>query len=116
MSLRLYMDEQVPDPITEGLRARGVDVLTVQEDGMAHRPDPELLDRAAVLGRVMVTQDKHFLIEAVSRQRLGKRFSGVIYGQQLRVTIGSCVHDLELLAKASEPDELADRIVHLPLR
>jgi len=116
LSLRLYMDEHVPNPITEGLRARDVDVLTVQEDGMVHRPDPELLDRAAALGRVMFTQDVHFLQDAVARQRLGEHFRGVSYGHQLRVTIGSCVHGLGLLAKVSEPEELADRIVHLPLR
>ncbi len=32
MSLALYMDEQVPRQITAGLRLRGIDVLTVQED------------------------------------------------------------------------------------
>jgi len=39
----------------------------------------------------------------------------VIYAHLLKVTIGQCVHDLELLAQVSEPDELADRVVHLPI-
>lgn len=37
MSLRLYMDANVPRAIAEGLRLRGVDVLTAQEDGAANR-------------------------------------------------------------------------------
>jgi hypothetical protein len=46
MSLGLYMDVHAPRPITRGLRRRGVDVLTAQEDGAARAPDPELLRRA----------------------------------------------------------------------
>ena len=32
--LRFYMDEHVPKAVTEGLRGRGVDVITVQELGL----------------------------------------------------------------------------------
>jgi hypothetical protein len=38
--LRLYMDVHVPIAVTYGLRLRGVDVLTAQEDGAAELPDP----------------------------------------------------------------------------
>ena len=47
MISKLYMDEHVPSAITEGLRWRGVDVLTAQEDGRTGEDDPELLDRAS---------------------------------------------------------------------
>jgi Domain of unknown function (DUF5615) len=40
MTVRFYMDEQVPRQITVGLRTRNVDVLTVQEDGQAGLDDP----------------------------------------------------------------------------
>lgn len=46
MSLRLYMDVHVRWAITAGLRRRGLDVLTAQEDGAARFEDPALLDRA----------------------------------------------------------------------
>lgn len=49
MSLSLYMDENVPIQITEGLRLRDVDVLTVQEDGLSSFPDPAVFDRAIEL-------------------------------------------------------------------
>jgi len=40
MSVGLYMDEHVPRAITEGLRLRGVDVLTAQEDNRRRASDP----------------------------------------------------------------------------
>jgi hypothetical protein len=45
MSVRLYMDVHVRRAVTEGLRMRGVDVLTAQEDGAAELTDTDLLSR-----------------------------------------------------------------------
>jgi hypothetical protein len=115
MSITLYMDEHVPRAVTIGLRLRGVDVLTAQEDERQKTPDHLLLDRAAELGRVLFSQDEDFLIEARRRQAEGVPFAGVIYAHQLRITIGVCVRDLELLAKASDPSDLTNRVEYLPL-
>lgn len=57
MTLRLYMDHHVPAAITEGLRSRGVDVLTALDDGTEEFEDPPLLQRATELDRVLFTQD-----------------------------------------------------------
>ncbi|HMP83584.1 MAG TPA: DUF5615 family PIN-like protein, partial [Verrucomicrobiota bacterium] len=72
MSLPLYMDVHVPLAITRGLRRRGVDVLTSQQDGTTRLPDDQLLDRATQLGRVIFSRDRDMLAEAVSRQRGGR--------------------------------------------
>jgi len=109
------MDEHVHRAITVGLRLRGVDVLTAQDDGRRNMPDDVLLDRATELGRVMFSQDEDVLAEAKRRQVKGRPFSGVIYAHQLRVTIGACVRDLELIARAAEPQDLANRVEFLPL-
>ncbi len=77
MSIELYMDVHVPRAVTEGLRLREVDVLTAQEDDTAEIPDPQLLDRATVLGRVLVSQDKDLLREAAFRQRSRSTRHGV---------------------------------------
>ena len=58
MSVKLYMDHHAPEAITEQLRRRGVDVLTAIEDGCAQMLDPDLLERAASLTRVLFTQDQ----------------------------------------------------------
>ena len=44
MTIALDMDEHVRRAVTLGLRLRGVDVLTVQEDNRIATPDPILLD------------------------------------------------------------------------
>ncbi len=109
------MDENVNRAITVGLRQRGIDVLTAQEDGRAGAPDDEILSRSTELGRVLFSQDDDLLREAKQRQVEGVRFSGVIYSHQLRITIGECVRDLELVAEATQPQDLVDSVLHLPL-
>jgi predicted nuclease of predicted toxin-antitoxin system len=115
MSLGLFMDVHVPSAVTVQSRLRGVDVLTAQEDKAGELLDPDLLDRASELGRILFTQDADLLTEASFRQRSGRRFVGVIYARQIGVTIGKSVADLELLAKATEPAEWVNRVEYLPL-
>lgn len=38
------MDEHIRRTITNGLKLRGIDVITVQEDGRTGTPDPILRD------------------------------------------------------------------------
>jgi len=116
VSVSLYMDVHIPGAITEGLRQRGVDVLTAQEDDGRRLPDNRLLDRSTALGRVLFTQDEDLLREATERQRHGVVFAGIIYGHQLDVTIGQCVRDLELIAKVNGAEDCANRVEYLPLR
>jgi hypothetical protein len=115
MSVAFYMDVHKRRAVTNGLRLRGVDVLTAQEDGTACWPDDRLLDRAGELGRILFSQDDDFLTEAELRQQEGRPFVGVIYAHQLAITIGQCVKDLELIAKAAEPEDLINRVEFLPL-
>lgn len=115
MSVKIYFDVHVRRAVRDGLRLRGVDVLTAQEDGAAEYDDPGLLDRSTVLGRVLFTQDDDLLREAKHRQLTGGTFAGVVYAHQLNVPIGQCIADLALIAQASEPDEWFNCTVYLPL-
>lgn len=116
MSVKLYFDVHVPRVIARELKRRGVDVLAAQMDGAARLLDPALLDRATALGRVLFSRDEDLLREATGRQNAGAPFAGVVYAHQLRVTIGQCVRDLELLALAGEPEDFRGQILYLPLR
>jgi len=109
------MDQHIPRAITEGLRLRGVDVITAFEDGADMIDDAELLDRASKLGRVLFTQDNDLLSEGAMRQEKGIPFNGVIYAHQMRVSMGTCIHDLEIIAKAGEAEDLLSKIQFLPL-
>ena len=76
--LRFYMDEHVSKVVTEGLRRRGVDVITVQELGLQTTEDARHLERAAQDGRVVVTQDADFLRLHAS----GLPHRGIVYAHQ----------------------------------
>jgi len=115
MAIQLYMNHNVPRAITDGLRARGVDVITAFENGANELDDPELLDRAAALRRVLFTRDYNLLQEAAEHQRSVTSFYGVIYAHQLHVSIGACIRDLEIIAKAGEPEDLLNRVQYLSL-
>lgn len=115
MALAFYIDEHVPDAITRGLRRRGVDVLRVQDNGQSNTDDGLILDEAMRLGRVVFTQDRDFLRHAQTRQATGVPFAGVVYAEQLLVTIGQCVRELEYMAAAGYPADMADKVEYLPL-
>jgi Domain of unknown function (DUF5615) len=113
--ISFYMDEHVPKAITNGLRLRGIDVLTVQEDDRTGIADNLVFDRAIELQRILFTQDDDFLVEVQKRQQLGLTFSGVIYAHQLAISIGKCINDLELIAQVVTLEELAGIVQYLPL-
>lgn len=115
MTLAFYMNEHVPRPITVGLRLRGVDVLTAQEDERRETDDVALLDRAAELGRVMFSFDADMLREATRRQWEGGSFAGLVFAHPTRISVGECIRDLEIIAKAGEPSDRPDQFVYLPL-
>jgi len=112
----LYMDEHVPRAITIGLRLRGIDVLTVQEDNYSGKSDSEILDRAVFMKRATFSNDDDLLKEASERQRTGKLFYGVIYAHHLKVSIGASVKDLELISKVGEIEEIKNHVIFLPLK
>lgn len=115
MAIRFYMDVHVPAAITGGLRHRGIDVLTSQEDGAREVADDVLLARAGELQRVLVSQDVDLLRIAHQWQVEGRPFLGVMFAHQGGISIGQCTADLELVAACCEEEELANRVLFLPL-
>jgi hypothetical protein len=116
MPLLLYMDVHVPAAITAGLRRRGIDVMTSQEDGSDRWSDDRLLERSTALGRVLFSQDDDLLAIATHWQQQGKQSSGVVYAHQLSAGIGTLVKDLELVLSCCTAGEVADRVTYLPLK
>jgi hypothetical protein len=58
-------------------------------------------------------------ISCLKRQRgsgAGDPLRALFMLNQLRVTIGQCINDLEIIAKAGEPEDFHNRVEHLPLR
>ena len=115
VSIKLYMNHHVDVAITEGLRRRGVDVLTCHDDGTTTWDDDRLLDRASQLGRVFFSQDDDLLAIAHRWQHGNRSSAGLVYGHQLDLSIGEAVRDLELIAGVYDPDDIRDRVEYLPL-
>jgi predicted nuclease of predicted toxin-antitoxin system len=115
VALDYYMDVHIRRAITEELRRNGVNVLTAQEDNAAELNDPDLLDRASSLRRVLFSMDDDLLTEATRRQQEAIPFYGVVYAHQLRITVGQAIRDLTLMAEVYEPDDIKDRVEFLPL-
>jgi hypothetical protein len=64
---------------------------------------------------VLFSQDDDLLREATRRQEGGTPFAGVVYAHQLCITVGQTIHDLELIAKIYEPEDIENRVEFLPL-
>src|SRR5947209_8662554 len=116
MPLKYYMDVHVPAAITEGLRRRGIDVLTSQEDKTRQVDDDMLLQRATDLDRLLFSQDEDLLQIAHQWQTEGRRFAGLVFAHQQGASIGRCIEDLELIALCCSSQEVADGMLFVPLR
>ena len=109
MAIKLYMDVHIKRQITEGLGRRGV-------DNNSTLSDKELLDRAKILGRVLVTEDVDLIKEADRRLKNNEFLLGLIYLPQSKISISRCIEELELLAKILEPEDFYNQIIFLPLK
>ena len=107
------MDVHVPLSVTRGLRRRGVDVLTSQEDGSTRWSDPQLLQRARTLGRILFSQDDDLVVEAVRCQRSGEPFATLVFARQLDVSVGRCISELETLANGALAEDSQGQIIFL---
>jgi predicted nuclease of predicted toxin-antitoxin system len=76
--IKFFFDEHVPQAAADGLRRRGVDVLTALEAGREGFPDNEQLVFAAQEGRVLVTMDADFLVLDAQ----GVPHAGIAYAHQ----------------------------------
>lgn len=115
MSLGLYRDHHVPRAVAQGLRRRGVDLVTAGEEGTKREPDTNLLAIATELGRVLVTNDRGFTIIGSEWQQLGRAYAGIAYVRRQRIPHGKLIEDLLLIAEVYGPGDMANRIEYLPL-
>ena len=106
--IRFYLDEQIPRAITEGLRHRGVDVLTVQEAGKSGLSDIEQLNFALAERRVLITMDSDFLLLA----RRSVPHAGIAYASASR-SIGAVISSAMLLYDVLTLDEMTNQIEYL---
>ena len=115
MTVPLYFDHNVSPAAATGLQHRDVDVLTARQDGREGEDDELLLQQATELGRVLYTRDRDFLAIANRWRASNRPFSGIVYSRHRRLSIGQIIADLEVIAKASDPEDWLSRTEYLPL-
>jgi hypothetical protein len=98
--IKYYTDEHIADAVVEGLRQRGIDVLTTQEAALLGAPDSDHLERALSEGRAIVTQDADFLRLDAD----GHEHSGIVYAPQ-GSSVGAMVRLLVLIHEVYTAEE-----------
>jgi hypothetical protein len=107
--IRYYMDQHYPRPVTEGLRRKGIDVLTAQEADRCGLSDPEQLAFATTNERIMVTFDSDYL----ALHQSGTAHAGVAWCPQRKYGIGALTQLLELLHAVADRDSMRSRVEYL---
>lgn len=117
MALSFLADEDFDGNILNGLfrRAPGLDIVRVQDIGLAGALDPEILDWAAQEGRILLTHDVSSMPDhAYARVRAGLRLPGVCVVPQ-SLPVGRAIDDLLIVTLCSRPEDWEDQVRHLPL-
>lgn len=91
-----------------GLRQRGVDVLSVPEAGKIGASDREQLAFALAEGRVLLTYDTDFL----SLGAAGVHHAGIVYASQY-MPIGEIIRGLMLIYQVFDSTEMTGQIEYL---
>ena len=116
--LRLLADENFDNDIVRGVLRRSVhvDLVRVQDVGLAGADDPDILTWAAQEHRILLTHDVETVTKfAYERMVTGLPMSGVFEIRQ-NVAIGMAIEEIVLIAEYSEQSEWEGQIHYLPLK
>jgi predicted nuclease of predicted toxin-antitoxin system len=115
--LRLLADENFNDDIVRGLLLRQpeIDIVRVQDVGLAGADDPDILAWAAENNRIVLTYDRATMSDhAYERVAAGAPMAGVFILND-RFAVGRAIDEILLLAECTEQAEWRGRAVHVPL-
>lgn len=116
MSIRFQADNDLKFGIVKAARQRepSIDFVSAQEAALDGVSDPEVLDRSALEGRVLVSHDRHTMIDHFrAHLSAGKSSPGLLIMLQ-DAPIGEVIEALLYIWALSDPVELRDRVYHLP--
>ena len=102
--IKYYLDEHAPRAVTEGLRRRGVDALTVQDAGLQGAGDEQHLAFAVGEGRGIFTQDADFL----RLHAAGRPHRGIVYAPQ-QTPVGYVIRGLMLIYDVLAPEDMINQ-------
>jgi hypothetical protein len=113
LALKLYADECVDGRIVAGVRRRSIDVIKAADEGLLGASDERHLQRAAELGRVILTGNQDFL-ELVQPTADGPfSFPGMIFVLP-QTRIGEAVRAITVVATVLSAEEMVNWIEWVP--
>ncbi|MCI0462584.1 MAG: DUF5615 family PIN-like protein [Gemmataceae bacterium] len=107
--VRYYCDQHYPSSVTQGLRQRGIDVLTAQEAGRCGLSDTDQLAFATAEERVMATFDSDFLALHAG----GAQHAGIAWCPATKYGIGQLIQMLVLLHAVLDHDQMRNHVEYL---
>jgi len=115
--LALLADENFKAQIQTGLRRHlpAIDLVSVQDLDIRSVDDSDLLERAALEKRVLLTHDVNTVPRfAFERLNVGKPMPGVVVVPD-QMAIGMAIEELVVLVELGTDQDVDLQVLHLPL-
>ena len=115
--LRLLANENFNGDIVRSLSLRqaDLDLVRVQDVGLAGEDDPDVLAWAAENNRVVLTHDRATMSDyAYERVAAGEEMAGVFIRID-RFPVVRAIEEILLMVACTEQEEWSGRAVHVPL-
>ena len=116
MSIRFQADADLNFDIVKAVRQEepAIDFASAADSQLRGIKDPELLERAAVANRVLVSHDRRTMLDHFrTRLAAGKSSPGVLIVSQ-GASIGLVAEAIVCVWSMSDPSELRDQAHYLP--
>ena len=110
--IRFYFDENMNPAIAEQLVISSIDVITVRDLGELGDSDPNHLQKATEMGRVLCTHDTDFL----RLNAEGMEHTGIVFVPQYRTSVGAIVKALRELHTSTTAEEIKGQVKFLNVK
>lgn len=106
MSITIQADEHIKKGISDGIKRRGVELHTVEEEEIKGKSDEDLLRFAKERDRVILTNDSDFLEM--------EDHPGILYITTQYASIGEIVQEVVRHVDQYTKEEFQDTIFYIP--
>jgi len=115
--MHLLADENFHNDVLRGLlRANPeLDIIRVQDTEIYQAADPIVLAWAAKENRILLTHDVQTMTKYANQRILAGEYMPGVLEVAAEASIGQVIEEILVVIGASEPDELENRIIFIPL-
>ncbi|MBZ0279133.1 MAG: DUF5615 family PIN-like protein [Anaerolineae bacterium] len=110
--IKFYLDENIDKAVTDQLIRWGIDAVSVHTLESQGDADPDHLQRATEMGRVLCTHDQDFTRLAVEITD----HAGIVFAQHYGASIGGWVRALRALHMRLTAEEAKGQLIFISLK